>query len=71
MITASSSKRNVTRYASFFKKLPSHELNQEKGEEKRDMLKQEVVSKPKPSIPGNRPVRERRPPGYLRDYIRN
>lgn len=62
MITASSKGKDITRNASCFKKLPKHAVKQEVL----DNNKQTLIEAPRPE----RPVRQRRPPVYLKDYVK-
>ena len=84
MITAENDAGRITRNSSFFKKvegmreLPNIEPNEEEEEEPvvpslESEKEQTSVSSPirndSVKTPSNRPVRERRRPTYLKDYV--
>ena len=78
IVTATSSKSNITRNASLFKKFPSSPLQlnvYEKETTSADRVKMQktttttpTVQEPQASSLPSRPVRRRKPPAYLKDY---
>lgn len=59
MITAKSNQKSITRNASFFKKLPNETST----------IDVDAVAQPQAPTPMSRPVRVRKPPTYLKDYV--
>ncbi|XP_062577717.1 uncharacterized protein K02A2.6-like [Saccostrea cucullata] len=62
MITAKNDNKEVTRNASFFKKINEHERSAEVTDDSSDEL---ITAQPEP----RRSTRERRPPAHLKDYV--
>ena len=71
MVTASSNGKDITRNASFFKALHHEEVKQETNDDDDDDDDDDVKPNPTHATPlPERPVRQRRPPAYLMDYVK-